>query len=183
MKRTIEQISNEFESAKMEMQNVSNKINELLTHHDVKEYITLTKENAKLQKKLEEIELELKEKQMSNCNHIFVNTSANRSIDFEMRRGTPVFCCLKCGLTNLYDACYDDLNPNILTPLEEKMGKIYTRTKENGIVIQKNHIIEEVESLKTIVTDLQQKFPNDTNEEIANKLENILNEKTKTKVK
>lgn len=174
------QILNEFQTIKQKLKISQERIDELEKNALVKEYIILIKQLKTLKKDYVKLNEKLEEEKMLNCKHLFIKTSNNDCVDFEMRGSNPILCCIKCGLTNLYDE--SEINREWLNPLEQKMGRIFYKTEKNGILVS-NKVVSDINFAKEKLDSLLQNFPGASDEEIVEYLKiSLENSKNKEKV-
>lgn len=117
-------------------------------------------------------------KDMTECKHIYICTSKNNYCDSEMRSNERILCCIKCGVTNLYDEA--DLYE--VTPFEKMIGEIFYMTKTNGIVV-KGTVVDDITSVKQKYNEILESHPDASNEKLAQYLSYSLVESSKQKSK
>ena len=117
--------------------------------------------NTKLKEKLSEKEQRLAHLEMSECQHAFVLTG--REIDRENGRiiRTPIYHCVKCGLTNYYDVTNTN---DLVDGIKSQMGFIFTDTFKNGILLS-NEIVPLTEAID-VYNAIIKNNPNTTNAEL-----------------
>ena len=137
------------------------RIRKLLTNPIVSEFFKLYSENIKLKEKLSVEEQRLAHLEMSECQHAFVITG--REIDRENGRiiRTPIYHCIKCGLTNYYDVTNTN---DLVDEIKSQMGFIFADTFRNGILLS-NEIITLAEAID-VYNEIINKAPNTTNAEL-----------------
>lgn len=137
------------------------RIRELLTNPIVSEFFGLYSDNNKLKEKLSEKEQRLAHLEMSECQHAFVITGTEKEWESGRTIRTPIYHCVKCGLTNKYDIC--DMN-DLVDNTKSQMGFIFADTCKNGILLSKEVIsLSEAIDVYNAITN---NMPNITNAEL-----------------
>lgn len=176
MKKTIQTLIEELNSANRKINKITTRIDELSHRSDVGEYIKLTEEKEKLEKLLSQVTSEIAENTMWNCHHLFIITSrSSKSSGKE-----PIFHCLRCGLTNYYFE--EEVPLEHLTKLEVEMEAIFDETRTNGLLVS-NEVIPDINAAKRALDTLTKSLPGVTDEILTRKLEKSLCSKVKTKTR
>lgn len=161
MDETIKSYRDECIRLRKQTEENDKRIRELLTNPVVKEFFELYSNNTKLKEKLSEKEQRLAHLEMSECQHAFVITG--KEIDRENGRviRTPIYHCVKCGLTNYYDVTNTN---DLVDGIKSQMRFIFGDTFKNGILLS-NEIISLVEAIN-VYKAINKNFPNITNAEL-----------------
>ena len=100
-----------YKNTLAEIMNIEEKIKELETKEDVKEYKSLTSNLRTKRADLEGLKKAIDYSIMNECNHLYVLSKEKFS---DIRYGIPdryYPCCIKCGLdTSVATKYYDELN-------------------------------------------------------------------------
>ena len=157
MDETIKSYRDECIRLRKQTEENDKRIRELLTNPVVKEFFELYSNNTKLKEKLSEKEQRLAHLEMSECQHAFVITG--KEIDRENGRviRTPIYHCVKCGLTNYYDVTNTN---DLVDGIKSQMRFIFGDTFKNGILLS-NEIISLVEAIN-VYKAINKNFPNIT---------------------
>lgn len=140
LNQKLEQLENE------KQQNIREKNDLLKNSPEVKRFVRLGYEERKLEREISNLEVELNEALMLNCNHAFVN------IDSEGNK-----YCVKCGLSTELTERADEYLKNI---------KIYDQTEKNSTVINIDYICNK-NVVKKIGQVLALKYPYISEDEFA----------------
>lgn len=161
MDETIKSYRDECIRLRKQTEENDKRIRELLTNPVVREFFELYSNNTKLKEKLSEKEQRLAHLEMSECQHAFVITG--KEIDRENGRviRTPIYHCVKCGLTNYYDVTNTN---DLVDGIKSQMGFIFADTFRNGILLS-NEIISLAEAID-VYNAIINKTPNTTNAEL-----------------
>lgn len=136
-------------------------INELLKNPIVNEFFELYLDNIKLKEKLSSKEKMLAHLEMSECQHAFVMTGLEKDSELGIIMKTPIYHCVKCGLTNYYDVTNTN---DLVDGIKSQMGFIFADTFRNGILLS-NEIISLVDA-KDVYNEIINISPNTTNAEL-----------------
>ena len=125
--KSLNDIKSSVDSNKKALESLNRKLRELEANHIVQEYINLKSEYDSIQGTLLKCECELAEAKMNSCSHIFVCVSKGKN-DGHKLKNDLVFYCVKCGVTNYYQATSQDS----ITIFQRRIGEIYNRTSNRG---------------------------------------------------
>ena len=156
-----ETIKDECSNLRIKTEENDKRIRELLTNPIVSEFFKLYSENIKLKEKLSAKEQRLALLEMSECQHAFVITGTEKDWENGRTIKTPIYHCVKCGLTNYYDVT--DIN-DLVDGIKSQMGFIFADTFRNGILLS-NQIIS-LEDAKDVYNTIINSSPNTTNAEL-----------------
>jgi len=127
----IEELQVEREKVFNELSGEDCEINRLISEsEDVRKYLYLSQNIEKLKERLETLDEDIQLSQMEKCVHLFICTSPASELG-----NNPVYCCLRCGLTNLYQ---ERLMDEPVTPFQERMNLIYRRNSMQGLKLKIN---------------------------------------------
>lgn len=161
MDETIKGYKDECSNLRIKTEENDKRIRELLTNPIVSEFFKLYSENIKLKEKLSAKEQRLALLEMSECQHAFVITGTEKDWENGRTIKTPIYHCVKCGLTNYYDVT--DIN-DLVDGIKSQMGFIFADTFRNGILLS-NQIIS-LEDAKDVYNTIINNSPNTTNAEL-----------------
>ena len=99
--------------------------------------------------------------EMSECQHAFVITGTEKDWENGRTIKTPIYHCVKCGLTNYYDVTNTN---DLVDGIKSQMGFIFADTFRNGILLS-NQIIS-LEDSKDVYNSIINNSPNTTNAEL-----------------
>lgn len=137
MDETIKTYRDECTILRSTVEENDKRIRELLTDPMVSEFFRLHSDNIKLKDKLSEKEQRLAHLEMSECQHAFVITDIEKDWENGRTIRTPIYHCVKCGLTNYYDVTNTN---DLIDGIKSQMGFIFADTFRNGILLS-NEII------------------------------------------
>ena len=142
---------------------------ELLMIPEVREFYNIITDNEKIKNTLKTKEKEYTLKSMQECEHAFVITEIVKESECGCIRRTPVYHCVKCGLTNEYDV--KEIN-DLVDEIKSQMAFIFGDTSMNGVLLSNEVIslIEAIDVYKGIVAINQ----NITNSELKKLFPSVL---------
>ena len=120
-----------------------NKIAELLMIPEVREFYNIITDNEKVKNTLKTKEKEYTLKSMQMCKHAFIITEIVKDSERGCIRKTPIYHCVKCGLTNEYDV--KEIN-DLVDDIKSQMAFIFGDTSMNGILLS-NEVIDLIEAI------------------------------------
>lgn len=161
MNKTIKGYKDECSNLRIKTEENDKRIRELLTNPIVSEFFKLYSENIKLKEKLSAKEQRLAHLEMSECQHAFVITGTEKDWESGRTIKTPIYHCVKCGLTNYYDVTNTN---DLVDGIKSQMGFIFADTFRNGILLS-NQIIS-LEDAKDVYNAIINNSPNTTNAEL-----------------
>lgn len=161
MDETIKSYRDECTILRSTTEENDKRIRELLTNQIVSEFFRLYSDNIKLKDKLSAKEQRLAHLEMSECQHAFVITGSEKDWENGRTIKTPIYHCVKCGLTNYYDVTNTN---DLVDGIKSQMGFIFADTFRNGILLS-NEIISLVDA-KDVYNEIINISPNTTNAEL-----------------
>lgn len=161
MDETIKSYRDECTILRSTTEENDKRIRELLTNQIVSEFFRLYSDNIKLKDKLSAKEQRLAHLEMSECQHAFVITGTEKDWENGRTIRTPIYHCVKCGLTNYYDVTNTN---DLVDGIKSQMGFIFADTFRNGILLS-NEIISLVDA-KDVYNEIINISPNTTNAEL-----------------
>ena len=132
MEKTKNDVSSEIASLNSELISTLKRIDSLEELDLIQEYISLLNKSENLIRTKKKKELELKEAEMLECNHLFIMTESLK--EDELLPGEVTVYCLKCGLTNSHKYIKGNY------PSISKMQEITHKTIHNGIFVYDKYI-------------------------------------------
>ncbi len=143
---------------------VLNKMNELLLDEKVREFLSLYEENEKLGKLIDKNERELLHHKFETCNHAYVMT------DISFINGqTPIYKCVKCGLTNESSVRGNEMS--LVYPFS-LMGSIFEDTFHKSSLIYDGLGDVDFEEIAKIYEIVTSEYPDISLNELRDKIKN-----------
>lgn len=176
MDETIKRYRDECTILRSTVEENDKRISELLTNPIVSEFFRLHSDNIKLKNKLSAKEQRLAHLEMSECQHAFVITGTEKDWESGRTIGTPIYHCVKCGLTNYYDVTNTN---DLVDGIKSQMGFIFADTFRNGILLS-NETISLVDA-KDVYNGIINISPNTTNAELQKTFPIVLTRMKKLK--
>ena len=161
MDKIIKSYRDECATLRITTEENDKRIRELLTNQIVSEFFRLYSENMELKEELTTKEQRLAHLEMSECQHAFVITGTEKDWESSRIIRTPIYHCVKCGLTNYYDVTNTN---DLVDGIKSQMGFIFADTFRNGVLLS-NAIIS-LEDAKDIYNEIINNMPNTTNAEL-----------------
>lgn len=152
MDKVVEKLSEEVDMLWSLKRENDTKMEILLEDPKVREFLNLYKNNEEVSKLIDKKQRELLHHKFETCNHAYVMT------DVSMINGyTPIYKCVKCGLTN--ESAVRS-NQSLLSYPYSLMGDIFEQTFHKSVLIYDGLCdvpFEEIAKIYEIVTN---EYPN-----------------------
>ena len=157
MSKELEFLKDDYQKAKNEVDANNKILEELLQNPLVQMYRDTYIANEQKKKDLETLGVSLAYKEKIECEHIFVRTEIVQERDYDRIVREPIYHCLKCGLTNGY--VVKDINPLLLSKIENDMAYIFQKTAKNGILLHERRTCP-LDVAKAIYEEIQKRTKN-----------------------
>lgn len=157
MSKELEFLKDDYQKVKNEVDANNKILEELLQNPLVQMYRDTYIANEQKKKELETLGISLAYKEMVECEHAFVRTEIQKERDYDRILRQPIYCCLKCGLTNGY--AVKEVNPVLLNQTEKDMSYIFDKTAKNGIILHERRTLP-LEVAKEIYIEIQKRTKN-----------------------
>lgn len=133
MSKELDFLREDYTNVKKEVEANNKILEDLLLEPLVRLYRDTYLKTEEKKKELETLGVSLAYQEMTECEHLFVRTEVLTERDYDRVERTPIYHCLKCGLTNEYDA--REINPVLLNKLQTNMSYLFKETAKNGIIL------------------------------------------------
>ena len=172
MKKRLEELNEQIKVLRKVNLDNEEKLLKLLQIPEDREFYGIFIDNEKIKSTLKNFNEQYILENMEHCHHAFVITEMEKIWESGRTVKTPIYCCVKCELTNKYDVC--DMN-DLVDNIKSQMAYIFADTAKNGIVLSKEIISlqDAIEIYKHIITT----NPNITDEELKLQFSSIVSSK------
>jgi transcription elongation factor Elf1 len=143
MNETIKNYREECIILRSQTEENDKRIRELLKNPMVSEFFKLYFDNIKIKEKLSAKEQKITYLEMCECQHAFIITGVEKDFENGRVNKTPIYHCVKCGLTNYYDVTNTN---DLVDGTKSQMGFIFADTFRNGILLS-NEVIPLAEAI------------------------------------
>lgn len=172
MKKRLEELNEQIKVLRKVNLDNEEKLLKLLQIPEVREFYGIFTDNEKIKSTLKNLNEQYTLENMEHCHHAFVITEMEKTWESGRMVKTPIYCCVKCELTNKYDVC--DMN-DLVDNIKSQMAYIFADTAKNGVVLSKEIISlqDAIEIYKHIITA----NPNITDEELKLQFSSMVSSK------